>query len=110
VAGSVPATPPGLETRIAAAVRAAPSARGLRHRFGGFAPLPLAAAATLAVALGGAALYERMGGGSADPDTFAVDATLVWAGGADDPLVQGGATLAELTDEELETLLMELEL
>jgi hypothetical protein len=111
VAALRPEAPAGLETRIGAALRQAPARGRFPDRFMALRRAPLAAAATFAVALlGGALLYERMGGADTERGEPALDATLVWAGGADDPLVQGAATLAELTDEELETLLAELDL
>lgn len=116
VAATTPVAPAGLEARVLTglAVPQTPVRTRLasgRRRWVGLAPAPLAAAATFAAALlGGVLLYDRLDVPPAAPPVVEVDATLAWAAGAGDPLVQGATTLAELTDEELEQLLTEMEL
>jgi predicted anti-sigma-YlaC factor YlaD len=88
--------PAELEARVLTAVRR----RGLlRGR-----PARLALAATLAAAvIGGSLIYDRAGVTS-DLDVEAVS----WAA-AQDPLLHGGSQLSELSMEELEMLLAELD-
>ena len=88
--------PEGLEARVIGAVRRRSWLRGR--------PARLAMAATLAAAvIGGAMLYDRVGQG-AELDLEAVS----WAA-AQDPLLHGGSELPELSVEELEMLLVELD-
>jgi hypothetical protein len=102
--------PPGLEERVLSAVRVAATPRRR-------SPARLAMAATLAAAvLGGALIVERFGTPwTAERDDLLLaefDASaaslLGWVGG-EDPLLHSGASLEELTVEELELLLAELE-
>lgn len=92
--------PHHLEERVLSAVRTVRPRRVLRPR--------LALAATLAAAVaGGALLFARPGEPVAE--TAAVDArTLSWAA-AEDPLLHGRSELQQLSVEELETLVAELE-
>jgi predicted anti-sigma-YlaC factor YlaD len=88
--------PAGLEARLIAAVRRRSFLRGR--------PARLALAATLAAAvIGGALMYDRTGVGM-DLDIEAVS----WAA-AQDPLLHGGSELHELSVEQLELLLEELD-
>lgn len=88
--------PDGLEDRVLAAVR--------RHTLRRGRPARLAMAATLAAAIMGAALvYERVSP-RADLDIEAVS----WAA-AQDPLLHGGSELHDLSVEQLELLLEELD-
>lgn len=88
--------PAGLEERVLAAVRRRSLLRGR--------PARLALAATLAAAvIGGSLIYERAGA-RADLDIEAVS----WAA-AQDPLLHGGSELHELSVEQLELLLEELD-
>lgn len=100
--------PPGLEERVLRAVRVAGAPRRR-------SPARLAMAATLAAAvLGGALIAERFGTPwSAERDELAEfdvsAASLIgWVDG-EDPLLHGGASLEELTVDELELLLTEME-
>jgi predicted anti-sigma-YlaC factor YlaD len=88
--------PEGLEDRVIGAVRRRSLLRGR--------PARLAIAATLAAAvIGGSMAFERVGSGT-DVDLEAVS----WAA-AQDPLLHGGSELPELSVEELELLLVELD-
>lgn len=88
--------PDGLEARVISAVRRRSWLRGR--------PARLAMAATLAVAvIGGSLVFDRTGAGG-DLDVEA----LSWAA-AQDPLLHGGSELPELSVEELEMLLTELD-
>lgn len=88
--------PAGLEERVLAAVRRRSLLRGR--------PARLALAATLAAAvIGGSLMYERAAS-RADLDIEAVS----WAA-AQDPLLHGGSELHELSVEQLELLLEELD-
>lgn len=110
VAQAVPAVPAGLEARVLDAARKrrpAPSTW--------WAPGRLAAAATVAAAvIGGALVLERMGYDitpDALPGFLALDdmsPAFSWAT-LDDPLLSGGSTLQELSLEELELVLAELD-
>lgn len=123
--------PPGLEARVLAAVRgvvppgvAAPEAAvlpvleaGARRRAGRrFASMRFALAATVAVAvLGGALALGRVGfpftavepGSEAEFDVSAI--SLLTRVPSDDAMLHAGTALEELTVEELELLLEELE-
>lgn len=91
--------PAGLESRVIGAVRRRSSRR--------WRPARLALAATVAAAvLGGSLFFERTFRPGAD-DALDV-ATLSWAA-AEDPLLHGSNELYELSAEELELLLSELE-
>lgn len=103
--------PAGLENRVLAAVRAAPV--GLRRR----SPARLAMAATLAAAVLGASLIaprvSLLGGfGMNVMAAFELDDTAIsqvsWAA-AEDPLLNDRMMLDDLTIEELEILLAELD-
>jgi predicted anti-sigma-YlaC factor YlaD len=88
--------PDGLEARVITAVN--------RRRIGGARSARMALAAMLAMAVvGGALIVDRVTGG-ADLDVEAVS----WAA-ADDPLLHGASELHELSIEQLELLLEELE-
>jgi predicted anti-sigma-YlaC factor YlaD len=94
--GTLAPVPAHLETRVIAAVRRRTVLRGR--------PARLALAATLAAAvIGGSLLYDRAGVGT-DLDVEAVS----WAA-AQDPLLHGGSELHELSIEQLELLLEELD-
>jgi hypothetical protein len=108
LARALPAVPAGLEGRVLTAVR-----RPVPQRW---APGRLAMAATVAAAvIGGALLLERRGF-DLTPDilpgalVFLDDATpaFSWAIG-EDPLLRGAATLHDLSLEELELVLAELD-
>jgi hypothetical protein len=87
--------PPGLDTRVLAAVR--------RGRFARTRQTRLAFAAMLALAVfGGSLIFDRSADGT--PDLEAVS----WAA-AQDPMLHGGSELPELSVEELEMLLEELD-
>lgn len=100
-----------LETRVLTAVRAAP-AKSTRR----LTPARLAMAATVALTLiGGALVVNSLRTPSAAPGQL-LTAELDLPGAAlfgwvadGDPMLHGGATLDELTVEELEVLLAELE-
>jgi anti-sigma factor RsiW len=100
------AVPGALEGRVVAAVRRGP----LTRRWG--APGQLAAAATLAAAVIGGALYFDGGrnGPIASSDTTApgVSESSVMPGVERPPLV-GGSVLGDLTDAELQVLLDRME-
>lgn len=115
--------PAGLEARVLAAVRDAAAARHAEAVSGGLTARRrrvttgrLARAATLAAAvIGGALVVERVGGpwseaARGNGSDFDVPATslLSWAA-ADDAMLHGGMALDELTVEELELLIEELE-
>lgn len=88
--------PAGLESRVISAVRRRSLLRGT--------PARLALAATLAAAvIGGSLVYDRGRNGS-DLDVEAV----TWAA-AQDPLLHGSSELHELSVEQLELLLEEME-
>jgi predicted anti-sigma-YlaC factor YlaD len=88
--------PTGLEPRVIAAVRRRSHLRGRPARF--------ALAATLAAAvLGGSLIHDRAGSASG-LDVEAVS----WAA-AQDPLLHGGSELHDLSVEQLELLLEELD-
>lgn len=88
--------PPGLETRVLAAVRRRSVMRGL--------PARLAMAATLAAAvIGGSLIFDRTG------DRNPADLEAVSWAAAEDPLLHGGSELQDLSVEELEMLLVELD-
>lgn len=88
--------PAELETRVIGAVRRRSRLRGT--------PARLALAATLAAAvIGGSLFYDRAGAGS-DFDVEAVS----WAA-VQDPLLHGDSELHELSVEQLEFLLEEME-
>ncbi|MBR9991133.1 MAG: zf-HC2 domain-containing protein [Gemmatimonadetes bacterium] len=88
--------PDALEARVLAAVRRRSLARGR--------PARLAMAATLAMAvIGGAVVFDRVTG-SPDIDIEAVS----WAA-AEDPLLHGRSELHELSVEQLELLLEEMD-
>jgi predicted anti-sigma-YlaC factor YlaD len=102
-----PAVPPGLEKRVLLAVRRPAPQR--------WAPARLAMAATLAAAVIGGALVLQRTGYDMTPDALpgAVafdDASheLSWTM-SDDPLLHGSSTLQQLTLEELELVLAELD-
>jgi predicted anti-sigma-YlaC factor YlaD len=104
---SQPAVPPELEARVVAAL-----GRGGRR----WAPVRLAAAATVAAAiLGGILVFERFGldpVSRSTPATIGFDdsgAPLVSWAVTHDPLLHSGTGLHELTVEELELVLAELE-
>jgi anti-sigma factor RsiW len=105
-----PAVPAGLEARVLLAVHR-PAARRMRE------PARLAMAATVAAALlGGTVVVQRAGllGSWTDtsPTRLTLDASdasaLSWAA-AEDPLLHGSSGLQQLSVEELELLLAELE-
>ncbi|HUF50316.1 MAG TPA: zf-HC2 domain-containing protein [Longimicrobiales bacterium] len=101
---SLAPVPAGLEARVLMAVRAAP----LSPRR--WAPARLAMAATLAAAvLGGSVIFERIYQRET-PSVAVIEAAseLSWAA-AEDPMLHGGSQLHELSIEELEILLAELE-
>lgn len=92
---SIAPVPAGLESRVIAAVHRHRARRGL--------PARLALAATLAAAVvGGSVLYDRFGSTSLDIDAVS------WAA-ARDPLLHGDSELHDLSVEELELLLEELD-
>jgi hypothetical protein len=97
---SLTPVPTGLEARVIGAVRRKSARR--------WAPARLAMAATVAAAvLGGALVFERLSRADRahdDADPY----TLSWAA-AEDALLHGGSELQQLTEEELEVLLMELD-
>ena len=99
--------PAGLEARVVMAVRA--NARVAPRRW---VPARLAMAATLAAAvLGGSIIFNRFYMEQQPAETaMSADPVedLSWAA-AELPMLHGGADLAELTVEELERLLAELE-
>ena len=99
--------PAGLEARVVMAVRATPRIAPQR-----WVPARLAMAATLAAALlGGSVIFNRLYMEQQPAETTAAsDPTedLSWAA-AELPMLHGGADLADLTVEELERLLAELE-
>lgn len=102
--------PPGLEGRVLMHVRRPVAA----PRW--YAPRRLAMAATIAGALlGGLAFIERYGDPATTPDlTMDADGHLVSWAAAEDPLLHGPSFIMEyelpqLTDEELEQLLAELD-
>ena len=99
--------PAGLEARVVMAVRAAPRVAPQR-----WIPARLAMAATLAAALlGGTVIFNQLHLEQQPAETTAAsDPTedLSWAA-AELPMLHGGADLADLTVEELERLLAELE-
>ncbi|MGH7447472.1 MAG: zf-HC2 domain-containing protein [Longimicrobiales bacterium] len=87
--------PPGLESRVIAVVHRRAARRG--------SPARLALAATLAAAvLGGAFVYDRLGRDRVDVDAVS------WAA-ARDPLLHGDSELHDLSVEELEMLLEEMD-
>jgi hypothetical protein len=108
IARGVAAVPAGLEQRVLAAI-AAPAPRR-------WVPAGLAMAATLAAALiGGALLMQRAGydltpggvpGGLVLEESMAPVVSWVMH---DDPLLDGGSTLQQLSVEQLELVLAELE-
>jgi predicted anti-sigma-YlaC factor YlaD len=97
---SLAPVPAGLEARVIGAVRRRSSRR--------WTPVRLAMAATLAAAvLGGSVVFDRM----TSRDTAEVGSdpyVLSWAA-AEDPLLHGGSELQQLSEEELEVLLIELD-
>ena len=96
IQASLAPVPAGLEGRVLGAVRRRSVLRGR--------PARLALAATLAAAvLGGSLIYDRAG----VSDGLDVEA-VSWAA-AQDPLLHGGSELHELTVEQLEVLLEELD-
>jgi hypothetical protein len=108
LARSAATVPAGLEQRVIAAV-AAP----VRHRW---LPTGVAMAATLAAALIGGALLMQRAGYDLTPD--GVPGGLVFEESMtpavswvmhDDPLLDGGSTLQQLSVEQLELILAELE-
>jgi anti-sigma factor RsiW len=88
--------PPGLEARVLGAVR--------RRRVRSAVPARLALAATLAAAVFGGALFFSRDAAGPDADLDSVS----WAV-AEDPLLHGGSELHDLSVEELELLLDELD-
>jgi anti-sigma factor RsiW len=113
--------PDGFEARVLAAVHqnairpvGAPSPATPRTRTVRQWPVPFALAATIAAAVvGGVVVLERAGARLTGNDTaFDSDAPgmsiLSWAA-ADDAMLHGGTVLQELTVEELEQLLEELD-
>jgi anti-sigma factor RsiW len=112
LSASAPATPAGLEARVALALRARTVAAPR------WTPGRLAMAATVAAAvLGGSVVFERSGYYKPSSEmivqntSFAGDdaaAPLSWAAGQD-PLLHGAARLQELSIEELELILAEMD-
>jgi hypothetical protein len=107
LAGALPEVPAGLPQRVLMAVRRPAPVR--------WAPGRLAMAATLAAALIGGLLVVQRAGYDLAPDALPgalvfddVTPPLSWAM-ADDPLLGGGTALPELSLEELELLLAELD-
>lgn len=106
---SIEPVPAGLEDRVLSAVRA-PQPRTARR----FVPARLAMAATVTLAvIGGALAIDRYTAPPADGEMmlaeFELPSAMVGWVVDSDPLLHGGATLDELTVEELEILLAELE-
>jgi anti-sigma factor RsiW len=109
LAAALPAVPAGLEARVLMAIRRPVPVRR-------FAPWHVAAAATVAAAvLGGVLVLERNGRDVA-PDVLPpavafeeVPAPAISWVAADDPFLRTGMVLQEMSVEELEVVLMELE-
>lgn len=98
-AATPPAVPPGLESRIRAAVARRPFWRRPAPAWG------LAAAAVLALLLG----RSLVPGSRAEPEILAMGQEDVLVLLPDDGMVAGGPLLDDLTDDELATLLEELD-
>jgi anti-sigma factor RsiW len=108
LARGVAAVPAGLEQRVLAAI-----ATPVRHRW---VPAGIAMAATLAAALIGGALLMQRAGYDLTPDGVPggvvleeLMAPMVSWFMHDDPLLDGGSTLQQLSVEQLEIVLAELE-
>ena len=92
--------PAGLEERVVGAVRRRATQR--------WTPARLALAATFAAAVvGGSLIFGRLSGGPEAGNALDVSA-LTWAA-AEDPLLHGSTELQELSADELEALLTELD-
>jgi predicted anti-sigma-YlaC factor YlaD len=112
LAGALPAVPAGLEERVLRLSRQPAPARWTPARW---ASGRLAMAATFAAAIFGGALVLQRAGYDITPDALPgglvmddMSAALGWMVG-DDPLLRGGSTLQELSLEELELVLAELD-
>jgi predicted anti-sigma-YlaC factor YlaD len=99
-----PAIPAALEARVVAAVRSRPA----RHRW---VPGQLAAAASvvLAIATGGVLVLSSGPAASGDPVQQADPTASAHAGHIGDPLLHGGPGLSNLSVDELQALLAELD-
>jgi hypothetical protein len=108
IADTMAPVPAGLEERVITAVRTARPVQQMRR----WTPARLAMAATIAAAMiGGSAIYQRMRiGGPATGEMLSMnDASYAGWAAAEDAMLHGGSAIQEMSVQELELILAELD-
>jgi hypothetical protein len=103
--GTAPAPPPGLDARIGRAVRTGATVAARRRTVPSFA---IAAGAAFALLTGSLIVRGGIGAGGEGTGAAVREVTLGWPTVAD-PILRAAPVLSDLTVEELESLLAELE-